>query len=101
MQEEKTELRRLVEQLMATKEGARISSAEAGEEEEEACSSVGSWDLIMSDTQLFRSSPFFMAARSLLQDGEQADKVACPSLRLCLVSACLSACLSPCVCLCV
>ena len=92
MQEEKAELRRLVEQLMATKEGGRRSGAKAAEEEEEVCSCTGCWDLIMSDTQLFRSSPFFMAARSLLQDGEQADKVLC-------VCVCVCVCVSVCLCL--
>ena len=32
----------------------------------------GTWELIFSDTQLFRSSPFFMAGRAVCEDGEQA-----------------------------
>lgn len=35
---------------------------------------IGEWDLIYSDTQLFRSSPFFLAARAVCKDGEEADR---------------------------
>lgn len=34
----------------------------------------GKWELIFSNTQLFRSSPFFMAARALCEEGEQSDR---------------------------
>ena len=34
--------------------------------------SQGTWVLVFSNTQLFRSSPFFMAARAVCQDGQQA-----------------------------
>jgi len=34
----------------------------------------GTWDLVFSDTQLFRSSPFFMAGRAVCEDGQQADQ---------------------------
>jgi hypothetical protein len=34
--------------------------------------SQGTWVLVFSNTQLFRSSPFFMAARAVCQDGPQA-----------------------------
>ena len=34
----------------------------------------GTWELIFSDTQLFRSSPFFMAGRAVCADGSQADQ---------------------------
>ena len=33
---------------------------------------VGTWELVFSDTQLFRSSPFFMAGRAVCEDGSQA-----------------------------
>ena len=35
---------------------------------------IGTWELIYSDTQLFRSSPFFMAGRAVCKDGEEADR---------------------------
>jgi len=38
----------------------------------ESC--VGDWELIYSSTYLFRSSPFFMAARAVCADGEEADR---------------------------
>ena len=34
----------------------------------------GRWSLVFSDTQLFRSSPFFLAARAVCQDGDEADR---------------------------
>ena len=34
----------------------------------------GTWDLVYSDTQLFRSSPFFMAGRAVCSTKEQADQ---------------------------
>lgn len=35
---------------------------------------VGTWELIYSNTQLFRSSPFFMAGRAVCQTQEQAQQ---------------------------
>jgi hypothetical protein len=61
---EKATLRRLVMQLI----GASSTEAMKG------FSCEGEWDLVMSDTQLFRSSPFFMAGRAVVRDGEQADQ---------------------------
>ena len=60
---EKATLRRLVMQLI----GARTQAMKG-------LSCEGEWDLVMSDTQLFRSSPFFMAGRAVVRDGEQADQ---------------------------
>ena len=34
----------------------------------------GTWELVYSSTQLFRSSPFFMAGRAVCQTKEQADQ---------------------------
>ena len=34
----------------------------------------GTWDLVYSDTQLFRSSPFFMAGRAVCQTPEEAQQ---------------------------
>jgi hypothetical protein len=34
----------------------------------------GTWDLVWSDTQLFRSSPFFMAGRAVCADGDEASR---------------------------
>jgi len=34
----------------------------------------GRWELVYCSTQLFRSSPFFMAGRAVCQDGDQADQ---------------------------
>ena len=36
--------------------------------------SKGTWELIYSDTQLFRSSPFFMAGRAVCKDGDEAER---------------------------
>ena len=36
--------------------------------------SKGTWELIYSSTYLFRSSPFFMSARAVCKDGEEADR---------------------------
>ncbi|CAM9841375.1 unnamed protein product, partial [Heterosigma akashiwo] len=35
---------------------------------------IGEWDLIYSNTYLFRSSPFFMAARAVCKDGVEAER---------------------------
>jgi len=35
---------------------------------------LGTWDLVFSDTQLFRSSPFFMAGRAVCADGTEAER---------------------------
>jgi|Transcript_6030 hypothetical protein len=35
--------------------------------------SLGRWELVFSNTQLFRSSPFFMAARAVCKDGQETD----------------------------
>ena len=35
---------------------------------------IGKWELVYSDTQLFRSSPFFMAGRAVCQDGDEAQR---------------------------
>merc|ERR1711998_591131 len=34
----------------------------------------GRWELVYSSTYLFRSSPFFMAARAICNDGKEADR---------------------------
>ena len=36
---------------------------------------LGTWELVFSDTQLFRSSPFFMAGRAVCKDGQEAEQV--------------------------
>lgn len=36
--------------------------------------SLGKWELIYSSTNLFRSSPFFMAARAVCKDGAESDR---------------------------
>ena len=59
-----SELRRLVRQLV---DSTNI-------DEMKRHSLEGAWDLVISDTQLFRSSPFFMAARAVVPDGQQADQ---------------------------
>jgi hypothetical protein len=35
---------------------------------------TGTWELVLSDTQLFRSSPFFMAGRAVCADGDEARR---------------------------
>lgn len=61
--EEKQFGRSLVAQLEALQEGA-IDAA--------ACE--GTWELVFSDTQLFRSSPFFMAGRAVCQTPEEVAR---------------------------
>jgi len=34
---------------------------------------IGEWDLVMTSTQAFRSSPFFQAVRAVLNDGDTAE----------------------------
>jgi len=34
----------------------------------------GTWELVYSNTQLFRSSPFFMAGRAVCKDGDEAEQ---------------------------
>jgi len=34
----------------------------------------GEWELLYSNTNLFRSSPFFMASRAICKEGKQADR---------------------------
>merc|ERR1719310_364184 len=34
----------------------------------------GTWELVFSDTQLFRSSPFFMAGRAVCAEGKEAEQ---------------------------
>lgn len=34
----------------------------------------GTWELVYSSTYLFRSSPFFMAARAVCKEGDEADR---------------------------
>lgn len=60
---EKIEALSLIENL----EGLNTNTAPA-----RAC--IGNWDLIYTNTQLFRSSPFFMAARMVCKDGDEADR---------------------------
>ena len=36
--------------------------------------SKGTWELVYSSSYLFRSSPFFMSARAVCKDGEEADR---------------------------
>lgn len=35
---------------------------------------MGTWELVFADTQLFRSSPFFMAGRALCREGDEAAR---------------------------
>jgi len=35
---------------------------------------IGTWELVFADTQLFRSSPFFMAGRALCREGDEAAR---------------------------
>lgn len=41
---------------------------------EPALECEGRWELAFSDTQLFRSSPFFMAGRAVCADGDEAER---------------------------
>jgi len=69
--QDKAELQWLVKDLTDTAEAQRLARSA---EDMQTFSCEGAWDLVMSDTQLFRSSPFFMAARAVVAEGEQADQ---------------------------
>ena len=52
-----------------------LESSNLSMEEPTLSSSIeGTWELLYSDTQLFRSSPFFMAGRAVCQTEEEAQK---------------------------
>lgn len=62
---------------MEEKEQARgiISTLETmNPTERPAENAEGTWELVFSDTQLFRSSPFFMAGRAVCEEGSQAQQ---------------------------
>ena len=69
--QDKAELQRLIKDLT---EQAELQRLALSAEDMNTFSCEGAWDLVMSDTQLFRSSPFFMAARAVVADGQQADQ---------------------------
>lgn len=62
--EERAEARRLASELEALYAGAASMDPR--------CS--GTWELVLSDTQLFRSSPFFMAGRAVCADAAEARR---------------------------
>lgn len=63
---EKDEARRLAAELEALYHGEQTGSLDS------RCS--GTWELVLSDTQLFRSSPFFMAGRAVCSDAAEARR---------------------------
>ena len=48
--------------------------ASASEQAVDAAAVEGTWELVFADTQLFRSSPFFMAGRAVCETPEDANK---------------------------
>lgn len=62
--EERAEARRLASELEALYAGAASLDSR--------CS--GTWELVLSDTQLFRSSPFFMAGRAVCSNAAEARR---------------------------
>jgi len=66
-QEEKVEMRRLCEQLAASASASALPPPEARE------SVAGAWDLVYSDVEVFRSSPFFLAVEAALNDKAKSD----------------------------
>ena len=65
---EKTAISTLVEELESSISTSATSSADT------LSKCLGYWELIYSSTYLFRSSPFFMAARAVCAEGEEADR---------------------------
>jgi len=63
---ERDEARRLAADLDSRYEGEGSPSTDP------RC--AGTWELVLSDTQLFRSSPFFMAGRAVCADGSEARR---------------------------
>jgi hypothetical protein len=63
--DDKKQLARLVDEM---------KKSSSVDEMKKSFSSEGDWDLVMTDTQLFRSSPFFMAARAVVKDGSDAEQ---------------------------
>ena len=53
---------------------ALVERLEAQESSNKVEDLNGKWNLIYSSTQLFLSSPFFMAARDVCMDGEEVDR---------------------------
>lgn len=64
---EKDEARRLIDQLEA--QTPTVDLSDSGKD-----SAEGTWELLFSDTQLFRSSPFFMAGRATCQTKAEAQQ---------------------------
>jgi len=67
-QEEKAEMRRLCEALC---NNASSSAAAAAPPRKEHV--AGAWDLVYSDVEVFRSSPFFLAVEKALGDKAKSD----------------------------
>jgi hypothetical protein len=63
--QERAEARRLASELEALYPEGSAST-------DPRCS--GTWELVLSDTQLFRSSPFFMAGRAVCADAAEARR---------------------------
>ena len=63
---QKASARRIIEQLVEGQDTVPKDNAEKMIQ--------GKWELVFSDTELFRSSPFFMAGRAVCQTPQQADQ---------------------------
>lgn len=53
---------------------SRIEAAALGSDPATSADCQGTWELIFSDTQLFRSSPFFMAGRAVCSTTDEARR---------------------------
>ena len=64
-----------LEELNPTDEPTMSTSGSGSDESSSSSKTIeGTWELLYSDTQLFRSSPFFMAGRAVCSTPEEAER---------------------------
>ncbi len=69
-EEQKSKMEEIITQLESSKFSSSLSIAQPTE----SPSIEGTWELLYSSTQLFRSSPFFMAGRAVCRTPEEAQQ---------------------------
>ena len=64
-----------LEELNPTDEPTMSTSGSGSDDKSSSSKTIeGTWELLYSDTQLFRSSPFFMAGRAVCSTPEEAER---------------------------
>ena len=69
-----TEQKAAMEELITKLESSSFTSSATISNPTESSFILGTWELLYSSTQLFRSSPFFMAGRAACQTQEEAER---------------------------